>query len=80
MGTCEVCGNSYDKAFRLLWEERHTFSTALSVQSMPWRRLANHCGCRILGTVRRTNTGVFSFAVRFAPGRKGSPAFGTPAS
>jgi hypothetical protein len=50
MGTCEVCGNSYDKAFSIsvAGGDAHTFdSFECAIQ-----RLAPscaHCGCRILG-------------------------------
>lgn len=49
MARCEVCGNDYDKAFRVtLGEQVHTFDSfecAVHLLAPP----CEHCGCRILG-------------------------------
>ena len=50
MGTCEICGNSYDKAFTLTTHdgERHTFdSFECAIQGVA--PTCGHCGCRIVG-------------------------------
>ena len=50
MGTCEVCGNSYDKAFSVsvAGGEAHTFdSFECTIQKLA--PACAHCGCRILG-------------------------------
>lgn len=49
MGTCDVCGNTYDKTFTVTQGERtRTFDSlecAVSDLALP----CDHCGCRILG-------------------------------
>ena len=49
MGTCEVCGNDYDKAFQVTrGSETHVFDSF----ECAIHRLAPkcaHCGCRIVG-------------------------------
>ena len=50
MGTCEVCGNSYDKAFSVSVADgaAHTFdSLECAIQKLA--PVCAHCGCRILG-------------------------------
>ncbi len=50
MGTCEVCGNSYDKAFRVTGADgkAHTFdSFECAIQRLA--PTCMHCDCRILG-------------------------------
>ena len=50
MGTCEVCGNSYDKAFSIsiAGGAAHTFdSFECAIQKLA--PSCAHCGCRILG-------------------------------
>ncbi len=48
-GTCEVCGNEYDKAFEIaLGERRHVFdSFECAIQALAPR--CAHCGCRVIG-------------------------------
>ena len=50
MGTCDVCGNRYDKAFRVITadDEEHVFD---SIECAAHRiaPACAHCGCRILG-------------------------------
>ncbi len=48
-GTCEVCGNEYDKAFEIsMAGKRHVFdSFECAIQSLAPR--CAHCGCRIIG-------------------------------
>ena len=50
MGTCEICGNRYDKAFTLTTHdgESHTFDSF----ECAIHRLAptcEHCGCKVVG-------------------------------
>jgi hypothetical protein len=52
MGTCEVCGNEYDKSFSITFEvspeEPHTFdSFECAVHAVA--PVCDHCGCKILG-------------------------------
>jgi hypothetical protein len=50
MGTCEICGNSYDKAFTLTTHDgaSHTFdSFECAIQGVA--PTCDHCGCRIVG-------------------------------
>ncbi len=50
MRTCEICGNSYDKAFTLTTHEgeTHTFdSFECAIQGVA--PTCEHCGCRIVG-------------------------------
>ncbi len=47
--TCEVCGNTYEKAFAvLIGGERHVFdSFECAIHKLA--PVCDHCGCRILG-------------------------------
>jgi hypothetical protein len=49
MMNCEVCGNSYDKAFQVVAAgATHTFdSFECAIQAMAPR--CDHCGCRVIG-------------------------------
>jgi len=50
MGTCEVCGNRYDKAFSvtLAGDRAHTFdSFECAIQKLA--PACAHCKCRIIG-------------------------------
>ena len=50
MGTCEICGNRYDKAFTLTTHDgtTHTFdSLECAIQGVA--PTCDHCGCRIVG-------------------------------
>jgi hypothetical protein len=50
MGTCEVCGNRYDKAFSVsvAGGAAHTFdSFECAIQKLA--PACGHCGCRIVG-------------------------------
>jgi hypothetical protein len=48
-GTCEVCGNEYDKAFSVeAAGKRHVFdSFECAIQALAPR--CAHCGCRVIG-------------------------------
>jgi hypothetical protein len=47
--SCEVCGNTYDKAFQVVMQGRtHTFDCfECAIQMLA--PLCHHCGCRIIG-------------------------------
>lgn len=50
MAACDLCGNTYDKAFKLITHdgEEHTFdSFECAVHAIA--PTCAHCGCRILG-------------------------------
>ena len=49
MGTCEVCGNQYDKSFQVsVAGTNHTFdSFECAIHALA--PTCNHCGCRIVG-------------------------------
>jgi len=50
MGQCEVCGNTYDKAFEVVTHDRnrHTFdSFECAIHALA--PTCEHCGCRIVG-------------------------------
>jgi hypothetical protein len=48
-GTCEVCGNEYDKAMEIMASgKRHVFdSFECAIQALAPR--CAHCGCRVIG-------------------------------
>lgn len=49
MAVCEVCGNEYDKSFKVVLDgESHTFdSFECAIQALA--PTCAHCGCRIIG-------------------------------
>jgi len=49
MATCEVCGNSYEKAFTVTMEGRdHTFDCfECAIHALA--PACSHCGCRVIG-------------------------------
>jgi hypothetical protein len=58
MGTCEVCGNEYDKSFEVsMGGATHTFdSFECAIHALA--PTCNHCGCRIVGHGVEGHTGV----------------------
>jgi hypothetical protein len=58
MGTCEVCGNEYDKAFEVsMAGATHTFdSFECAIHKLA--PACSHCGCRIVGHGVEGKTGV----------------------
>jgi len=58
MGTCEVCGNEYDKTFQVtLGGATHIFdSFECAIHALA--PACNHCGCRILGHGSENEHGV----------------------
>lgn len=50
MAQCEICGNDYDKAFKVTTADgaHHIFdSFECAIQAMA--PICDHCGCRIIG-------------------------------
>jgi Rieske Fe-S protein len=62
MGTCELCGNDYDKAFDVVvGGESHTFDSfecAIHVLAPT----CEHCGCRVIGHGVEASSGIFCCA------------------
>jgi hypothetical protein len=49
VGRCEVCGNEYDKAFKVIAGDTHVFdSFECAIHALA--PLCEHCGCRVIGT------------------------------
>jgi hypothetical protein len=69
MGTCEVCGNEYDKVFEVSMSGgTHTFdSFECAINALA--PTCNHCGCRIIGHGVEGKTGLCS-AQRIARSRR----------
>ena len=49
MNTCDVCGNRYDKTFRLTQGERSGTFDSFECAIHVFAPTCAHCGCRILG-------------------------------
>jgi hypothetical protein len=66
MGTCEVCGNEYDKAFRVIAAgAEHTFdSFECAIHALA--PACNHCGCRVIGHGMENEHGVMFCCARCA--------------
>jgi Rieske Fe-S protein len=49
MARCEVCGNDYDKSFKVVvGDESHTFdSFECAIAALA--PVCDHCGCRVIG-------------------------------
>ena len=62
MGTCEVCGNEYDKAFEIrINGQRHTFdSFECAIQTLA--PICKHCSCRIIGHGVEVGDQMFCYA------------------
>jgi hypothetical protein len=62
MGTCELCGNAYDKAFEVIvGGKSHTFDSfecAIHVLAPT----CEHCGCRVIGHGVEASSGIFCCA------------------
>ena len=59
---CEVCGNEYDKAFRVIVQsQEHIFdSFECAIQALAPR--CAHCGCRVIGHGMEKNGSVYCCA------------------
>jgi hypothetical protein len=62
MGTCETCGNTYDKTFEVrLGSETHVFDAfECAIQALA--PVCLHCGCRIIGHGVEADGAVFCCA------------------
>ena len=63
MGTCEVCGNEYDKAMQVSvgGAEARTFdSFECAIHALA--PTCTHCGCRVVGHGVETDAGIFCCA------------------
>jgi hypothetical protein len=62
MGTCEVCGNEYDKAFEVIAAgDRHVFdSFECAIHALA--PVCGHCGCKIIGHGVESNGSMFCCA------------------
>ena len=62
MGTCELCGNRYEKSFHIVMNGRsHTFdSFECAISSLA--PICSHCQCRILGHGTEANGALFCCA------------------
>ena len=65
MGTCEVCGNDYDKTFTVTFESApgatHTFdSFECAIHALA--PICEHCGCRIIGHGAEVPDGIYCCA------------------
>jgi hypothetical protein len=49
MGTCETCGNRYDKAFEVVMDGEHHVFDSFECAIHKLAPTCDHCGCRILG-------------------------------
>ncbi len=49
MGTCDVCGNNYDKTFTLTQGDRSGTFDSFECAIQAFAPLCEHCGCRIIG-------------------------------
>ena len=80
MGTCDVCGNEYDRLFTISRGEASGSYDSLECAIHAWAPGCAHCGCRILGHGIETDAGIFCCAhcarhqgVDGAVDRTGSP-------
>ncbi|HEY7380935.1 MAG TPA: hypothetical protein VH572_06970 [Gaiella sp.] len=62
MGTCEVCGNDYDKSFEITQEgETHVFdSFECAIHALA--PTCDHCGCRVIGHGVESDGAIFCCA------------------
>ena len=49
MGTCEICGNSYDKSFQVIMHDRTHIFDSFECAIHALAPLCEHCGCRVVG-------------------------------
>ncbi len=48
-GTCEVCGNQYDKAFEVTAADTHHVFDSFECAIQALAPICEHCGCRVIG-------------------------------
>jgi hypothetical protein len=62
MAVCEVCGNDYDKAFKVIaGGDEHTFDS-FECAAYALAPRCDHCGCHILGHGVEANGSIFCCA------------------
>jgi Rieske Fe-S protein len=49
MATCDVCGNDYDKAFRIVLGDRQGTFDSFECAIHAFAPRCEHCGCAIVG-------------------------------
>lgn len=49
MGTCDTCGNDYDKSFTVTMGDRRGEFDSFECAAHAMAPVCDHCGCRILG-------------------------------
>lgn len=49
MAVCDVCGNDYDKAFRVVKDERTWTFDSFECAIQACAPTCAHCGCRVIG-------------------------------
>lgn len=49
MGTCDVCGNTYDKAFKVVMGERTGTFDSFECAIHAMAPTCAHCQCRVIG-------------------------------
>lgn len=49
MGTCDTCGNTYERTFELVLDGRHHVFDSFECAIQKVAPSCAHCGCRILG-------------------------------
>lgn len=49
MGTCEVCGNDYDKSFTVITAGHEHVFDSFECAAHRLAPICEHCGCKVLG-------------------------------
>lgn len=49
MGTCDVCGNEYDKSFEIVQGDRIGIFDSFECAIHAFAPHCAHCGCRVIG-------------------------------
>lgn len=62
MATCDVCGNHYDKTFRVIQGERAGTFDSFECAIHAFAPVCGHCGCPILGHGVESGAGMFCCA------------------
>ena len=70
-GTCEVCGNQYDKAFEVIAAGAHHVFDSFECAIQSWRRTASSAAATSSGTGSRPAGGSTAARIaRTSPGRR----------
>jgi hypothetical protein len=62
MALCDVCGNDYDKAFRIVHGDRSYTFDSFECAIHKLAPQCDHCGCRIVGHGMEANGRMFCCA------------------